>query len=74
MLLFLLLPPGTDGVVVVAGNPSAEDVVVVPLESPEAGASVVVVATGAAGTGGSVRLKNVGRYHMKKAKCGLTWK
>ena len=63
MLLFLLLPPGTDGVVVVAGNPSAEDVVVVPLESPDTGASVVVVATGAAGTGGSVRLKkNIGRY------------
>ena len=41
--------------VVVAGSPSAK-VVVVALESPDEGARVVVVATGAAGTGGSVRL------------------
>ena len=53
MLLFLL-PPGISGVVVVVGCPAA--VVVVSLEFPDEGAAVVV-ATGAAGTGGSVRLK-----------------
>ena len=59
VLLFLLCnPSGGPGVVVVAGCPPPEDaVVVVSLELPDDGVGVVVVIAGAAGTGGSVRLR-----------------
>ena len=51
-------PPPEEAVVVVPGCPPPEDaVVVVSLELPDDGAGVVVVIAGAAGTGGSVRLR-----------------